>query len=68
MSDDEPTVEVPLSAVRASADILKHQARINYSNGPTTWADRFQGHARQLNDAAGDEWDDVGMERYHEDS
>lgn len=64
---DEETVEVPLRVVRNAADLTAYNARTAYSNNDTVWGDRFHGTARELNEAADDEWDDVGMDRFTED-
>lgn len=66
MSDEE-TVEVPLRVVRMAVDLLSYNARTAYSHNDTAWGDRFHGPARELNEAAGDDWSDVGMERLLDD-
>jgi uncharacterized protein YjiS (DUF1127 family) len=64
--EDTETVEVPLWLVRDSADLFGFLARRHYQNNSTTWADRYHGRARELNNVTDDEWTDVGIKRFEE--
>lgn len=66
MTDEPETVEVPLSTVRNAADLLGYNARIGYSNNDTEWADKFHAISRRLHDQTDDDWDSVGIERFHD--
>jgi hypothetical protein len=61
---EQKTVEISVDLARDIADLAAFQAKSHYKHNATTWGDTYHSIARKVNDAVGDDWSDVGIERY----